>query len=544
MAKVRGAFRLAAVDLRAARIGLKPGMPLADARAMVPHLAIHDADSLAEADALLALVDWCRLFTPLAALDAPDGAMLDVTGVAHLFGGEAALLDRIVDRLAAQGFAARAAIAGTPGAAWALARYGGTRRLIPADAQDEHCAKVFAAMPLAALRLEADALARFAQAGLRQVGDLLLRPRAPVAARFGSAIHARLDELFGRARPISPHFEAPAFVAERRFAEGITEVAAIESTILALAYDVCGLLARHGEGARRLDVSLFRVDGAVRHIDAGTSRPLRDPLAMARLFRERIAAAGEDGLDTGYGFDVVRLAVLAAERLDPHQPSWDEAGGEAADLDDLIDRLGARFGLARVVRLILQDTHLPERAAVAVAAGQPHAAGGARQGLGGTSVQATLFRPDDHASSGRKPSRRGQALSIQASLVPTLPTSTLPAPTLPVQILSSTPAEPPMLPSPTLPERPIRLLQRPEPVETIAGVPDGPPVRFSWRRVEHHVAAIEGPERIGAEWWKGGAPTRDYFRAEDTAGQRFWLYREGLYGEVQAPRWFMHGLFA
>ncbi len=504
-------------------------MPLADARAMVPHLAAHDGDSLAEADALLALVDWCRLFTPLAALDPPDGAMLDVTGVAHLFGGEAALLDRIVERLAAQGFSARAAIAGTPGAAWALAHYGGARRLIPADAQEGHCTRVFAAMPLAALRFEADALARFAQAGLRQVGDLLLRPRAPVAARFGPGIYARLDELFGRGRPISPRFEAPAFVAERRFAEGITEVAAIESTILALAYDVCGLLARHGEGARRLDVSLFRVDGVVRHVDAGTSRPLRDPLAMARLFRERIAAVGENGLDTGYGFDVVRLAVLAAERLDEQQPSWDEAGwsegrGDGADLDDLIDRLGARFGFARVVRLVLQETHLPERAAVAVAAaGQLNAAGGTRQGPGRAIAQATLFRPDDPPSSGNKPARRGQA-----------------SPTHPPSLQ----AEPPMLTLPTLPERPIRLLQRPEPVETIAGVPDGPPVRFRWRRVEHHVAAIEGPERIGAEWWKGAAPTRDYFRAEDTAGQRFWLYREGLYGEAQAPRWFMHGLFA
>ncbi len=488
-------------------------MSLADARAMIPHLAAHEIDDAAEADALLALVDWCRLFTPLAALDAPDGAMLDVSGVAHLFGGEAALLDTLVNRLATQGFSARAAIAGSPGAAWALARYGGARRLIPADAQDVHCVKVFAVMPLAALRLETAALARFAQAGLRQVGDLLLRPRAPVAARFGPGIYARLDELFGRGRPISPRFEAPAFVAERRFPEGLTQVEAIESTILALAYDVCGLLARHGEGARRLDVSLFRVDGAVKHIDAGTSRPLRDPLAMARLFHERIAAVGEEGLDTGYGFDVVRLAVLAAERLDQQQPSWDEADweGRAADagLDDLIDRLGARFGLARVVRLVSQETHIPEHAAVPVAAavGRPGKAA------------ATLFRPDDLASSGR-PSRRGSAA------------------TPPVK------TEPPMLTPPTLPQRPIRLLQRPEPVEAIAGVPDGPPVRFVWRRVEHHVAAIEGPERIGAEWWKAVAPTRDYFRAEDTAGQRFWLYREGLYGEAQVPRWFMHGLFA
>ena len=207
--KIKGAYRLAAVDLAAARIGLKPGAALADARAMVLHLCVHEADSLAEADMLLGLVDWCRLFTPLAALDPPDGAILDVTGVAHLFGGEAALLDGIVGRLQEQGFSARAAIAGTPGAAWALARYGGARRLIPDDAQDIHRAKVFAAMPLAALRLDALAVARFAQAGLRQVGDLLLRPRAPVAARFGSEIYARLDELFSRGRPISPRFEAP-----------------------------------------------------------------------------------------------------------------------------------------------------------------------------------------------------------------------------------------------------------------------------------------------------------------------------------------------
>jgi protein ImuB len=493
VAKIKGAFRLVALDAQAAALGLKPGTALADARAMYPGLALHDADPEADAATHDAIVDWCRLFTPLAAPDGADGAILDITGAAHLFGGERALMATIVARLARQGFAADVAIAGTPGAAWALNRYGGRHRLIEDGLEPARCARIVAPMPLAALRLDDAIIGKLGQAGLRRIEDLLLRPRAPIAARFGSGLHHRLDVLLGQARdPISPRFEAPAFVAERRFADGIARREDIEATILALAYDLCGLLGRHGEGARTLDVSLYRVDGVVKHIGAGTSRPLRDPIAMARLFRERIEAAGEEGLDTGYGFDVIRLAALSAERLDQTQKGWDETGADASDLADLVDRLGARFGLARVTRLRLADSHRPETAAVAV----PAAA---------------------------KPDRR-RAGSLALALADDAEEEA------------------------TLPERPIRLLEHPEPIETIAAVPDGPPLRFQWRRMTHHVAAIEGPERIGPDWWRQGqgaaSRTRDYFRAEDTEGQRFWLYREGLYHEAPAPRWYLHGFFA
>lgn len=490
MAKVKSAFRLVALDSRAAALGLKPMTALADARAMHPNLVVHDADPTGDADTLEAIVDWCRLFTPLVASDGPDGLLLDITGAAHLFGGETRLLDAVTLRLASQGFLARAAIAGTAGAAWALARYGCPQDRIVADGADPAAwAKRFASMPLAALRLDEATTGRLGQAGLRRIGDLLMRPRAPIAARFGREIHLRLDILLGQASlPMSPRFEAPAFVAERRFAEGIARREDVEATILSLAYDLCGLLTRHGEGARRLDVSLFRVDGVVKHIEAGTSRPLREPLAMARLFRERIEAAGEDGLDTGFGFEVVRLAATAAERLDEAQPGWDQAGVPDADLADLVDRLGARFGLGRVTRLRLADSHQPEQAAVAVPAG---------------------------TAPGRRPCARKVALA------------------------NGDPA------ADALPERPIRILERPEPIDAVAVVPDGPPLRFRWRRVTHHVAAIEGPERIGPDWWKPGhGHTRDYFRAEDTDGSRFWLYREGLYQDAPQPRWYLHGFFA
>ena len=531
IAKVKNAFRLIALDRRAVALGLKPMTALADARAMHPVLSIHDADPDGDAATLVTLVDWCRFFTPLAAADGPDGAVLDVSGATHLFGGETAMMDTMVARLARQGFFATVAMADGPSAAWALARYGGDRRHIEAALDAREHAKIFAPMPLAALRLDERSIGQLGQAGLRRVGDLLLRPRAPIAARFGPDMHRRLDALLGCTRePISPRFETPALMAERRFADGIARREDIESTILALSYDLCGLLARHGEGARVLDVTLFRVDGVVKHLEAGTSRPLRDPLAMARLFRERIEAAGEDGLDTGYGFEVVRLAARSAERLDQIQPGWDLAGTpHAADLAYLIDRLGARFGLARVARLQLADTHQPEAATVALpAAASPPQRRAAQRGSGTMHCMvegAACTRPGGptHLSTKAKTSIEAPAFSNSPFLLSEKGSS-------------------------SLPERPIRLLERPEPIEAVAAVPDGPPLRFRWRRVLHQVAAIEGPERIGPDWWKQGAGKatmgRDYFRAEDTDGRRFWLYREGQYHDAPTPRWYLHGFFA
>jgi len=375
IAKINNAQRLVAVDPAAAACGLKPGMMLADACARVPSLSCFPADPVAEAASLRDITDWCRRYTPLAALDPPDGVMLDVSGAAHLFGGEAKLLAEMEGRLAAQGFAARVALAPTVEAAWALARFGKERHLpaILPDCGEMEIAKSLGALPLAALRFEADVLAALAQAGLRRIDDLLLRPRAPFAARFGAALFARLDGLLGRARkPISPRFEAPAYLVERRFTEAIIRREYVEATIFALAQELVQLLTAHGEGARSLDLSLYRVDGAVNHIEVGLSRPSRDPKMIARLFHEKIEALcvnqDDDPLDAGFGFDVMRLSALAVERLDQMQTHWltDEQGQE--DLADLIDRFGARLGLRRVTRLAFIDTHIPEFAVSAVPA--------------------------------------------------------------------------------------------------------------------------------------------------------------------------------
>ncbi|HUZ67721.1 MAG TPA: DNA polymerase Y family protein [Beijerinckiaceae bacterium] len=491
-----GGRRIVAVNFAARQLGLAPGPTLAVARAMHPSLALVQADPLAQARCLDAILAWSRRFTPLAALDPPDGIMLDISGVAHLFGGEAALGCEIEHRLAQQGFLSRAARANSPELAFALARFA-PGVSAPDDQDDKALMRLVSSLPLAALRLSPEKIAGLAQAGLRRIGDILHRPRAPLAARWGKDLFRPLDAMLGREKSaISPVFEAPAYLVERRFADGIARREDIEATILALAHDLGRMLERHGEGLRRVEASLFRVDGVVKHIAAGASRPLRDPKIIGRLFRERIETIGEQGLDTGYGFDLIRLAALEVEPLAPLQTllvlrkaDFGEAGAsdlfqkDAAheDLADLIDRLGARLGWRRVLRLCPQDSFIPEFA-----------------------VTATPFTKLERA--------------------PIWPRAFahMPAPT-----------------------RPIRLLEKPERVETIAAVPDGPPLRFRWRRLMHEVAAVEGPERIAPEWWKGEESlTRDYFRIEDTNGRRFWLYRQGLYGtETTQPRWFMHGLF-
>ena len=312
-------------------------------------------------------------------------------------------------------------------------------------------------LPLAALRLDDKILTALAQTGLRRISDLILRPRAPLAARFGKTLFDRLDTLLGQTKtPITPRFEAPAYLTERRFAEPIVQRETIEATILALAQELSNLLTRQGDGARQLDVSLFGVDGRVRHLRAGTSRPLRDPAVMARLFREKIEAVGNvderDPLDAGFGFDVVRLSAEAVERQDEDQTNWLTPAAEQ-DLADLIDRLGARLGVRRVTRLTLADSHWPEFAVTAVPVSQSHVMHVVRPGMSRHSAAACRGQ-DDHRSKA------------------------------------------------SFPRRPIRLLQKPEPIEAIASVPDGPPIRFRWRRVLHEVAAIEGPERIASEWWR------------------------------------------
>jgi protein ImuB len=481
VAPIKSALRITALNDAAARLRLKPGLALADARAMYPSLAVEHADPDADQRLLDAIADWCDRYTPLVGLAPPDGLAFDITGCAHLFGGERAFCRDLVTRLAAQGFATHVAAADTLGCAFAAAHFGDAEVcLVPPD----EMRAMLAPLPLAALRLAPEIVDALAQVGLKHIGDVLERPRAPLTARFGVEFIRRIDQALGHEdEPIKPRLPVPTALVERRFADPIALEADVLGTIDQLARDLDRLLERRGEGARLLQVALFRADGAVHRIELGTSAPVRDPARVRRLFADRLAVLG-DSCDPGFGFDMLRLSALVTERLDPSQTSF-ATPDQNAELAHLIDRLGARFGLRRVTRLVPLDTHIPEFAVAAVPA---HA-------------------PQSPAS--------GEGMPAYDSLVTA---------------------------------RPIRLFDRPEHIDAIAEVPDGPPVRFRWRHVLHEVARSEGPERIAMEWWRdehGNVLTRDYFRVESRQGTRAWLYREGLFGrETAQPRWFLHGLFA
>jgi len=522
--KVKSALRLAAVNDAAASLGLKGGMALADAKAMYPVIAVADADPEADRRLLAAIADWCDRYTPLVGLDPPDGLILDVTGCAHLFGGEAALCRDIVRRLAAQGFRARVAVADTVGGVWAVARHAASspsprmrgevqagRRFSPSmvrggptlpvqDLQDSVVVvpsgvirDALLALPLAALRIAPETVAGLAQVGLKRIADVIERPRAPLAARFGEDFVRRLDQAMGREdEPIAPRLPIPPYLAERRFADPIALANDVLGTIESLAHELSRLLERRGEGARRLQAALFRTDGKVHRIEVGTSAPLREGARIRGLFAERLTAIGDD-CDPGFGFDVVRLCALATEQSDPLQTGL-VASDHAAEFAHLVDRFGARFGLRRITRLVPQDTHIPEFAVAAMPAAEDR-----------------RRTPDD----GYPSSVLRRLSSDQDSLAPV---------------------------------RPIRLFDRPERIEAFAEVPDGPPIRFRWRHVWHAVAQAEGPERIAMEWWRddrGNALSRDYFRVESKEGLRVWLYREGCCTpEPKQSQWFLHGLFA
>lgn len=485
----RNTKRIAALCEHAEVLGLKRGMGLTDARAMYPRLEFVETEPEADQKLMAGLADWCDRYTPLVALDGDDGLFLDITGCAHLFGGEKALLADLLLRLSHQGFDARAGLASTPGMAWAAARYlapaSGESKIIPKGLE----AETLKPFPLNALRLDTETVMRLENVGLRTVGAVMQAARAPLTRRYGRQLLNRLDQALARLdEPISPRLAVAELSVERRLAEPVSLIEDIERLIRLLCAALKTHLEQRGEGARALELTLFRVDGAVSRIAVGMSQPARDPPMIERLFKERLTAL-EDMIDAGYGYEVVRLSVLASAPFDSRQK--DLAGDDLScreDLALLVDRIHARLGKTAVFQPVAQQSHIPERAVTCA-------------------VFAGLTAPASD--------RQGEQENDTAEAIVVAP-------------------------------RPVRLFERPEPVEAMAEIPEGPPITFRWRRALHKVVAAEGPERIEPEWWRENETRpRDYYRIEDDAGRRYWLYRQGLYtAGAGNPRWFMHGVFA
>ncbi|PWW00597.1 protein ImuB [Hoeflea marina] len=358
--RVGSALRLLAVDEHARSQGVRPGHGVAEARAICPLLDVVPSDLAADQRFLDAVADWADRYTPLVGMDRPDGLFLDISGCAHLFGGERALLDDCLTRLFHLGVDARAAIAGTPGLAWALARHDSGH--VVSDMGADDCGDIIPSLPVAALRLPPADVAALTRVGLSRIGDLIGAPRKPLARRFGPLLLVRLDQMTGiEEEPVSPRRPVAALTAERRLTEPVVSREAIEALTGQLADSLRPSLERRGAGARELELQLFRVDGAVVRIRVGAARPLRDPARLRGLFAERLAAV-HDEIEAGFGFETVRLCVLVFEPLDAAQADFSGSAEADETLAALADRLTARLGADRVLMPQHHASHVPERA--------------------------------------------------------------------------------------------------------------------------------------------------------------------------------------
>jgi protein ImuB len=538
-------LEITAVNEAARALRVRVGAGLADTRAALPALITLSADVGEDRAGLAHLVRWCGRYGPARHLDGEDGLWIDITGVAHLFAApaarrahalarneghesvdasEQALLDDLVGYFSRFGLTVRAGLADTLGSAHAVARFATTSAspfviVPPGDAR-----RALAALPVAALRLHADAIRLLERLGLRTIGQLYGLPRAALERRFrtlrskgakttavAATVLRRLDQALGHHdEPRAPLVEPPDFAARLPFSDPLVTATGIEAALDWLCRDLAGTLAHAGVGGRRFRLTLYRTDGSTGEVTVGTSAPCRDDAHMRRLLDEKIT-----DFDAGFGIDLMTLGASGVERLDAYQQGLDgDADRARTAAGRLVDRLSGRLGSGRVLRLRSHASHIPEAAQQRVPA------------LGHGSKVA----PEAHA-----PPPSFDAFG----------------------------------------HRPPFLLDPPEPITVLAAVPEGAPMLITWRRVRRRITRAEGPERIAPAWWEGFAPpvarapagapvpgfTRDYYLVETATGARYWVFRAGLYtGEMaedettedaeegshqdRAPRWFMHGLLS
>lgn len=511
---------IASLSAQAEAEGLRPGMALTDARALCPVLVTRRSAPLAEAAFLTALRRWAGKFSPWVAEEGADALVIDLTGCAHLFGGEEALVAQAEADCGDLGLTVQAGLADTRGAAWALARFAGqgggaTRsgdvidqeaRATRARAARRHWTRggaaprqavpvaaagriappgqtraAIAALPIAALRLPPETCAQFLRLGLRRVEDLLGMPRAALARRFGRDVVQRLDQALGvEPEPVAPARPPHHFACRLTLPEPIGLEADLAAAVDRLLLPLCKRLRAAGMGARVIRMQVFRTDHSQQALDLGLARPWADPDRIAPLLHLRL-----NEVEAGFGIDSVRLSAPQAEPVPAvqHRGQVEVTGAVVARLSDprdsrmadLISRLGTRVGLEAITCLRPADSHIPEKAVSVLAAAWADA-----------------------------------------------------PPPWPVQ------------------ERPRpAILFAPEPLTGALARPT-PPARFRWRRQDLALVHAEGPERIAPEWWFDDpawrSGQRDYWRVTTDVGLRLWLFF--AHGGSGSGGWFCHGAFA
>ena len=467
---------------RAADRGVRPGMTGAHAAALLPpaRTLIMDHDPAADARALTRLAVWAQRFSPVVAIDPPDGLLLDVTGCARAFRGERRLLARALAQIERLGIRASGAIAPTLGAAWALARF--DERHAPIVARNA-LADLLAPLPLEALRIELATVDHLTEIGIATIGDLAAQPRAALPARFGADVLLRLDQAMGNAiETIAPVRVDPPAHAEILFDGPTTHTEAIERATRQLLDDLARRLREREAGARAITLELGRVDCVPIVLQAAFSRPCRDAAHLWSILRPRLERA-----NLGFGVERVEVRATRTGRLGHRQDSqWNDerGGGVHADTREraaLVDLLANRLGHERVRRAHLTATHMPER----------------------------LERHDSAMLTGVSADEPSPPRAPRPSLL-------LERPEL-AEGIALWPDHPP-----------TRLRWRGREITIDLGI--GPErIGPEWWQGT--------PSRAGSDPSEGGA--RDYYRVRDADGLWMWVFRD-----TRTARWFVHGVWA
>jgi protein ImuB len=355
---------LASVDEAARQLGLIPGMTVTHAQSLVPDLVVVDATPAEDDAGLDRLSLWCIRYSPLVTPDPPDGVFIDVAGSAHLFHGEGALLDDLLARLGRDNITAKAAVADTPGCAWAMARFGNVRIVSQGRASE-----AIASLPVAALRLAPQTIASLHDVGIERVAQIASKPRASLHLRFGGDVLLRFDQALGSIHETLTSLiprEVPR--TELRFVDPVADAEDLKRVIARLCELLCPELERRGIGARRLDLVFTRVDNLTQAVRVGLSRPYREPVHLSKLLSERLVL-----VDPGLGIETASLTASWVEAIAERQTvaSHVSQGGNDVDVNQLVDTLGVRLGEKSVFRLAPVESELPERSVRRVPALHP-----------------------------------------------------------------------------------------------------------------------------------------------------------------------------
>ncbi|TBZ66292.1 Y-family DNA polymerase [Rhizobium leguminosarum] len=344
---------VSAADPAARKAGVHVGMPAAKAQALLQGLRMIDADLAADAAALERITMWAlSQYSPIVAIDAPDGIVMDTEGADHLQGGEERMLTSIANRFRAKGLTARVAIAETWGAANACARAISRETVIVPSGETVRAVEK---LPLSLLRLPEKIVGDLRTLGFKTIGELANTPRAPLTLRFGPEVGRRLDQMFGRTpEPIDPIRTAELVEVSRAFAEPIGAAETINKYVARLVVQLVDELQRRGLGVRRADLIVATVDGTRQAIRAGTAKPARDVAWLTKLFKDRT-----EKIEPGFGIEKMTLVAVMAEPLEEAQKSSSLVEDEVVDLTPLIDIYGNRG--QRVYRVAPVASDVPER---------------------------------------------------------------------------------------------------------------------------------------------------------------------------------------